>query len=309
MKVNIPKSDTTARFENSTFTREELNQIAQASWLRGLSFINCAITDEDVLPISTLPKLVNLMFENTGITDKALEYLTRLPQLTYLFITKAHINGEGFTHFQEHKKLECLWVCSTVVDDSGLKIIAGIPKLATLRVDDTKVTFDGLLAIAGHPKINVVANNLFTKEQMEHFELTQLKLAKKKTTVDEVQAELAKTRLLAFFDAVTEWEKLANAEGFSDNVARQCEAIFQTYCTNKPRQGHRPHSLHYSGAPDYTYGQQHIIDVEQVSANKITFYTKDHIDFLYRYILVRKDGEWKIDEGQWQSGGWKKRGL
>lgn len=314
MTLDLTKLTSSAKFENQTFNLNEMKQIGQSTGLLGISFVNCPITDEHVLQFSKLPKLVNVLLVNTNITDKSLEYLADLPSLKYLFITKADITGEGFKYFANNKKLDCIWACSTKLNDTNLKFIAQIPKLGTVRILDTLVTFNGLLSIADNPRINIVADDIFTKEQIELFEQQQRSLAKKNIIKDDREIEIAKDRLLAFFNAITGWEKYASevftaTKNFPDDLSIKCKEIFNAYCIDKSRTGYRPDGLHFSGGPSYTYGQEKFIDTEQVSKNKIAFYTKDHIDFKYRYILIKKDEIWKIDERQRQSGGWKKCGL
>jgi hypothetical protein len=314
MTLNLTKLTGSAKFENQIFSLNEMKQIGQSTGLLGISFINCPIIDEHILQFSKLPKLVNVLLENTSITDKSLEYLSHLPNLKYLFITKADITGEGFKYFVDHKKLDCIWACSTKLNDNSLKFIAQIPKLGTVRILDTLVTFNGLLSIAHNPRIHIVAGDIFSKEQIELFEQQQRTLAKKSIIKDDSEIKIAKERLLAFFNAVTEWEKYAS-EVFTttkksyDDLSIKCKEIFKTYCIDKPRAGYRPNGLSFSDGPNYTYGQEKLIDSEQASKNKIIFYTKDHLDFKYRYILIKKDEVWKIDERQRQSGGWKKCGL
>lgn len=309
MTTDLTKLTSSAKFENREFTLEEMKQIGQSTKLLGISFINCPITDEDVLQFSNLPKLVNVTLENTKITDKSLEYLSKIPSLKYLFITNADLTGSGFKYFEHSKKINCIWACNTKLNDENLKLLAKIPKLGTLVINDTLVTFEGLLAIADNPRINVVAKDIFTPEQIELFQSEQRKLTKKNLLVNDNEIEIAKTTLLSFFNAMTEWEKYATEVGFTEDLSNRCKEIFKKFCIDKPRAGYRPDGLHFSGAPNYTYGQDKFVDTEQVSKNRIYFYTKDHIDFQYRYILIKKDNEWKIDERQWQSGGWKKCGL
>jgi len=46
-----------------------------------------------------------------------------------------------------------------------------------------------------------------------------------------------------------------------------------------------------------------------VTKNKIYLYTQDDRDDQFRFLIIRKDGEWKIDDCQWHDGGWTKYGL
>ncbi len=310
MTIDLTTLKHSAKFENRTFSSEEMKQIAQSVGLVGISFVNCPITDDAILALTQLHKLVNLTLENTHITDKALEYLSRLPNLKYLFITKATITGEGFKHFENHKKIECIWACSTKLADDNLKYLAAIPKLGILRILDTPVTFDGLLSIAYNPRIRIVAEDIFTADQMALFEQTQRNSAKKNLIVNEADVAVTKELLRSFFNAITEWEKYAGKVGFTEELSTKCKEIFDQYCVAKPRGGYRPDSLSYAGGPDYTYALHEIIDTEQPSKNKIIIYTKvNHLQTQYRFIVLKKDDEWKIDEGQWNDGGWKKYGL
>lgn len=304
----------TLQFKDKSFTAEEIKDIAAQKKLLGLSFQNCPVTDEDILVLSGLPKLVNLSLENTGITDLSLEYLSRLPALKYLFITGAELNGSGFKSFENNKKIDCIWACSTKLNDEGLRLLAKIPKLGAVLIRDTEVTFEGLLSVAHNPRINVGTGELFSPEQVAQFEQAQRDQAKSKKTFIPEEVEKAKTVLLSFFEAITEWEKYADESSsgprpFAPDLKPKCEAIFNRYCTDKNRAGYRPTGVTFSGGPDYSYGTQQFTDVEQPSKNKILFYTKNHIDFQYRYILVKKENEWKVDECHWHSTGWKKYGL
>ncbi len=314
MTVHLSKLANSVQFKGRIFSSDEMKQIGQSVKILGLSFINCPITDDDVLQLSKLPKLVNLLLDNTCITDQSLEYLAHLPNLQYLFINKANITGKGFTYFENHKKLACIWACSTQLNDENLRFVAKIPKLETVRIQDTLVTFDGLLSIATNSRIRVVADDILTKDQIALFEHEQRRLAKKKASIDEAEVSIAKERLIAFFQAITKWERYAEQEytrtkKFVDELSTQCQEIFHTFCIDKPRVGSRPGWLSFAGAPHYTYEREKWVDVEQVSKNKIIFYTKNDLNLQYRYILCKKENEWKIDERQWKSGSWQKIGL
>lgn len=306
---NLSKLKGSAEFKNRILSKDDINQITQSKGLLGISFINCPVVDDDLLEISKLSKLVNITLENTAITDRSLEYLAGLPNLTYLFITNANISGKGFEYFIGHKKLDCIWACYTRLNDETLKIVANLPKLNLLRIDGTAVTFEGLMSIAGNPKIEIVANDLFSKEQLEQFEQEQRTMAKKKKHVNSQDITHATQKLMLFFTAMTEWEKYATIHGFTDEASFRCKLLFEEHCTDKTRKGYRPDGLHYSNGPHYTYSKHKVVDSEQVTKNKIHLYTKDHIDFQYRFMLVNIGSEWKVDEAQRLDGGWKKVGL
>ena len=85
--------------------------------------------------------------------------------------------------------------------------------------------------------------------------------------------------------------------------------IFKKYCTDKRRIGYRPEWISFSMTKGGTYGNHQIIDSETFTKNKIYIYTQDELNFQYRFLIIRKNGIWKIDECQWRDGGWKKYGL
>ncbi len=306
---NLTQLKGSAEFKNRMLSQDDIWQIAQSKRLLGISFVNCPIQDDDILEICKLTKLVNVTLENTKITDLALKYLATLPNLSYLFITNANISGQGFEHFISHKKLNCIWACQTKLQDNTLQILAQIPKLSMLRIDGTRVTFDGLMTIASNPRIEIVANDLFNKQQIEQFEQKQRDLAKKNKSANPQDIDDAKKSLLLFFNAMTKWEQNAVKVVFTKDLSVKCTLLFREHCIDKSRTGYRPDNLFYSHGPNYTYLTHSIIDGEQVTKNKIYLFTKDHIDFQYRFILIKKDGQWKIDEVQSLDGGWKKVGL
>ena len=73
--------------------------------------------------------------------------------------------------------------------------------------------------------------------------------------------------------------------------------------------GYRPEGISYSLDKGGTYGDHQIIDTETVTKNKIYLYTQDRHNCQFRFLIIRKDGEWRIDECQWHHGGWTKYGL
>ena len=58
-----------------------------------------------------------------------------------------------------------------------------------------------------------------------------------------------------------------------------------------------------------TYRAHQIIDSETVTKNKIYLYTQNDRDDQFRFLIIRKDGEWKIDDCQRHDGGLTKYGL
>ncbi len=120
--------------------------------------------------------------------------------------------------------------------------------------------------------------------------------------------------LLAFFEAMNQWEsEMAEAEktridSQAESQERQaqdtarCAAIFEKYCTPKPRAYGRPGVLSYSKPPGYT--QETVVDTEKPSKQKILIYTKDTSGFQRRYLVIRSKGEWRVDHREIRLEGW-----
>lgn len=279
---------------------------------KGAVFANMPITDNDVQEICKNTRLVNLTLSNTKITDKALEYLTVLPNLAFLTLNNNNITGEGFVHFAEHKKLSSIDIKNTKVHDETLKIIANIPNVRTLHIDDTDITFAGILAVANNKKLKFISKTQFTTEQIETFEQTQRNLAKKKTaiTISEEDINHAKNHLLAFFKAMTEWEKFAYSCKDRAEQSQKVKALYQKFATEK---WHDEDRLSYSGMSGGTYGKHQIVDYEIISKNRFYIFTNKEIadvTFHYRFLMIKqKDHSWRIDGCQVKYGHWEKQYL
>lgn len=302
-------STTTLEFENHQFSDEEIEYILQCKRLLGLSFKQCILSEHHFEKIAQLPKLVNLNFENTQVSDTSLTHLSQIQSLNYLFIVNSKLTGDGFKSFTNHKKLDCIWVCNTQVNDQTLQYFLNIPKLSTLLLHDTQVSFDGLMTLAQHPKLRVIAN-MFSAAQIAEFEQNQRDLQKKnKQYFSHTQIEDAKAKLTHFFEAINQWEASAEQIGFCDELQQKCQQIFQQYCTDKPRHGYRPDGLHYSHAPNFSYTDEIMTDIDHASKKKLYIFTRDRLEGQNRYTLLLIEGEWRIDEKHHFSGGWKKYGL
>lgn len=309
--MDLTKKARTYQFENREFTSQEIDLIAGQSGLVGISFKNCPISDSDINKISTLKKLVNVTLENTAITDLSLKHLSKAPNLQYLFITKANINGEGLKYFIDHKKLNTIWLIETNLDDDGIQFLKDFNKMGIVRIDNTNVTLNGLMSIASNHRLTIVPNNEITKEKIKLFESEQRKRNKKKLEYNQSDITESKLILNSFFTEMTNWEKYAEKiNDFTDELTSKCLSVFKEYCIDKERKGFRPMWSSYSSAPNYTYSNQRIIDFEQPTKNKVILYTKDeYLNSQYRYIILKKENKWKIDECYLLDSGWKKNGL
>ena len=290
--------------------QEALDAVSER-YCKGHHYENVALTDEMVRRICEVKSLVNMGFIATAITDAALQHLATLPKLAYLFLQDSDkISGEGFRHFRNHAKLEHIGIENVSITDEGLKAIVQIPKLKSLRLVNSRVSFAGLLAAADTKIQFYLSGGRFSKEQIAEFEQVQRDAAKSKKKLDPDDLAAARGALLAFFAAMSEWEKFATSridDADDGEVQHRCDELFARYCTPVRRSGFRPEGISFSTMEGGTYGGYELTDAECKSKNKIYIYAKDEHGFARRFLLVRKDGRWLVDRCQGMDG--KNRGL
>ena len=317
MITDLPQRPRNVDFDGRPFTIDEMRFLGSQPTFVTLGFKDCPIGDTHIAELRSLPRLLRLWLEGTQITDAALGHLATLPKLEFLILDRTRITGEGFRHFHDHKALKTLWASETDLTDQTVKLAASIPKLSILRIARTAVTFDGLLALAVSPHLKVNADGQFSADQMREYEATQRRLARQArgtVVASEDDAAAAKRVLLAFFDAMNEWErKMAETDVVPPssrdelherevNQKAACAAIFDEYCTSKERADGRPNILSYSKSPENV--QETIVDTEQQSKQKMFIYTKDRSGFQRRYLLCKLKNAWKVDYRECLLDGW-----
>ena len=291
-----------------------LIEVTEERFCKGHHYKDVALTDAMVAQIVRVKSLVNMGFINTDITDEALKDLAILPKLKLLFLEdNKQVTGEGFRYFAE-KAIDHISLDGCAVTDETLKTVLQVPRLKSLSLKRTRVTFEGLMAVAHYNKVSFYLDKPFTDEQIKAFEQAQRAAGKKKPAATlEEDLPVVKQLLLDFFAAMNEWEAFAAKSDDTEEsellVQEKCKALFEKYCTDKRRAGYRPEGIHFSLNEGGTYGGHQIIDNELVTKNKIYLYTQNNHDDQFRFLIIRKDGEWKIDDCQRHDGGWTKYGL
>ena len=289
-----------AAYKHPITLEAALKEVTEERFCKGRHYKDVALTDAMVEQIVQVKSLVNMGFINTDITDEALKYLATLPKLKLLFLEdNKQLTGEGFKYFTS-KPVDHISLDGCPVTDETLKIVLQVPRLKSISLRRTRITFEGLMAVAHYSRIKFYLDKFFTEEQIKAFEQAQRTAGKKKpTTTNADDLQVVKQLLLNFFSAMTQWEEFAtkNDETEEDDllIEEKCKAIFKKYCTDKRRIGYRPEWISFS--------------MTTLTKNKIYIYTQDELNFQYRFLIIRKDGIWKIDECQWRDGGWKKYGL
>lgn len=128
--------------------------------------------------------------------------------------------------------------------------------------------------------------------------------------------EIIKKLLLDFIQAMNKWELETNnilyEQSFDieeernrirEQVRNKLIEIYSTYCTDrelKKKRG-RLASLSPSIPPEYAIETQPIEKIEQITKNKYVIYTKqlDGFKESFRYTIVLKNKDWRIDKKEW----------
>ena len=268
------------------------------------------LTDELIKPLAGLKNMVNLGVTNGLLTDGCFPIFASMPKLQILLLDgNSAVSGAGLGALGS-SKVNLISLNDTALDDGGLTLAASLPKLAYLHAERTRITYEGMMSVAGNRRLNIIADSLFTPEQMEAFHIEQREKAKKKTALDPNSVREAKETLCAFFAAMTQWEAETERNGFDHpNAAPSLLTIWDKFVSEKPRPGWRPVSLSYSSPG--TYAAVKVADAEQVTKNKLWLYAEEKggAKSEYRFLMKRTAEGWKIDYVQIRFDDWRRCGL
>ena len=142
----------------------------------------------------------------------------------------------------------------------------------------------------------------------------------KKTSIQSSQSDELVSLFINFASAMNKWEswcssehekvKLKNGDWleFQNKVLEGQEKIFAQFCTKKERKYGRLGSFQIP--PEYDAELEKILDVVRESPSRAIILTQQTSGFKNqcKYVLLRKNGEWRIDNKQWKSydGKWNK---
>jgi hypothetical protein len=137
---------------------------------------------------------------------------------------------------------------------------------------------------------------------------------------DAGELERARAVLLGFAAVMSKWEQNCAAQGrerpieqLDRNEVREalgaqragCEAIFERFCTDRPRGNGRPGVVRYAEPSDY---ESAVFRVEHIAFNqsrRIVAETADTPTGRFRFTLVKKNGGWRVDQRElWVNGEW-----
>ncbi|MCX8747724.1 MULTISPECIES: NTF2 fold immunity protein [Snodgrassella] len=109
---------------------------------------------------------------------------------------------------------------------------------------------------------------------------------------------LAMNKWEGYCEPLTELiENGEDEEPLQNKMRSELNDIFNQYCTDKKRKYGRQVSLDCGYPPEYSPDEE-ILKIEELSKNKLLILTKQHTEFKnqFRYTLVYKNKEWRIDK-------------
>lgn len=305
-------------FEESEIESASLRALATIASLRRLDLKGCRFAAEDFNFLceqwarGACPRLQEVWLEGTVIGDDELQTLGRVERLRSLDLKNTTISDVGLKHLHGLKKLNWLFLLNTSVSDAGVMELAVLPQLSGVGPSD------GTTA----------------KKVGERLFLAQVALKKSTKPINRTQLDAADARLRAFLEEREVWEREAyrlameirkrheatrpnphegspaeiiEEQEFWRNLNAQKAAIAARYCSQKLLVQGAGRADSY-GNPPWFQRADRWLDYETPSRQKTIFYGsgRSNSDSKRRYTLVLEDGDWKLNEVQWWSGGWKR---
>lgn len=311
------------------FPERPLRHLASMRRLKHLQFHSCPITAGDLVDLASLTNLESLWFDGCPVGDEGIEELARLPKLARVVLNNTHITDAALKHVATIPRLDWLWLDGTAVTDRGLAHLTAATGLNSLAIRNTAVTNDGILPLAVLSKLNLSAgavrgsavteaglDALFRAQQaaIKATKAVQKAAQKSTATITPAEIDVAKNVLYSFFKAMNEWQKSCfdrheaarklSAAGKVDDTEweqyrEECREIFNRFCTPKTRVSGRPENISIGSPPDYEADpdQEPITSIDTPSQQRIVIETKQKFIVHYRcqYVLLKKDGQWRID--------------
>jgi hypothetical protein len=321
------------------FPERPFRHLAPIRRLKSLQFYSCPITLADCTDIALLSKLESLWFDGCPVEDEAVANLSQHPKLARVVFNNVPITDVALKHLAAIPRLEWLWLDGTAVTDRGLAHLTAAIGLKWLAFRNTAVTDEGILQLAVLAKLGLTAGEVrgsaVTDEGLESLFAAQRRLRKSArmaqkpavkapATLTPEEIECAKNVLYTFFKAMNQWhtscvdryeaaKKQSPTGNVSDDVWEACRAgcreIFSRFCTSKTRAYGRPENFSIGGPSDYEADseQEPVTAIDTPSRQRIVIETKQKFFVQYRcqYVLLKKAGNWLIDNKKIWDAGWK----
>lgn len=305
-------------FNGSELESENLRAVAQFASLRRIDLKNCRFGPDDFAWLceqwatGACPKLNEIWLEGTTIGDQELRALGKVERGRWIILSNTPISDAGVEYLTGIKKLETLWLQNTRVTETGILKLAVLRKLSIVVLEDKKQS-------------EKVRDQLFQ---------AQMALQKSKKPLGQAQLDDADKRLREFLASMEDWERSAYARAqeienrhkaarpqsnvlseaewsetqqFWSDIRAQKADLAPKFCSRKLLERGAGGTDSYGDPPRYQRAKEWT-DVEMPSKKKVIFYGDgtSSIDSKRRYTMVWEDGQWKLDEVQWWSGGWKR---
>lgn len=324
-----------AQFEANTF-----GELSRLKILQFLAFENSELEGDNLRSLPRLPLLRRLDLKGCRFAADDFAFLCEqwaqgaCPKLSEVWLAGASVGDDELRALGRIERLRWLILDDTAISDAGLESLHTIPKLETLWLRNTPVTDEGVLGLAVLPRLSIVvlSDPERSKDIRARLFEAQVALKKSKKSVNQTQVEAASLRLHAFLGEMEAWELsayeraqdiekrhkaarpqsnvMSDAEAeendvFWSDINEQKSVLAARFCSQKLLERGAGNAGSYGNPPHFEQ-QKEWIDVETPSKKRTIFYGEGRMQEKRRYIMVLEEGEWKLDEVQWWSGGWKR---
>lgn len=308
---------------DSDLSRDNLLSLARLPALRRLDLQGCRFDSLaleafcDQLEEIPLPKLRELWLENCFLHDENLSALGKIGRLQWLILSGNPISDAGLQHLRSLRKLETLWLDRTPISDAGVLALCVLPILTGVVTRETACSPD-------------ISDQLFA---------AQLALQLSRKPLNPAQVEAAEVRLRGFLRAYEAWERdvvdrsealearfrllrpLSNV--FAEGEWEEHERFFQDieavktdiaarFCSARLISRGVGAVQSYTTTPPPPVSEVSWLLVNTPSRTKTLFVAPrpSPESGVYgnarRFTMICEAGEWRLDEVQWWSGGWKR---
>jgi len=329
----------------SHFADDSLAPLATAMKLAGLSFQGCSLSRENLLCLARVPVLQSLGlkecdFSPADLSDFCEELVAcNPPRLKTLRLTGTSVGDAELVAVGRIVSLRDLHLNETSVSDAGLERLRPLKKLQILWLDGTRVSDEGVLGLAVLPQLwgLPTRNTACSKDIRARLFEAQLALAQPKKKLVPAQVQAAAGRLRGFLREYEAWQrdvaKRANDiekrfrplrtqgnvyteeewkehEHFMDDIRASKSALAARFCSIRLLSRGAGRVGSYSLGEPPALSEAPWLQVSTPSPITTVFVAPPHPDEAYgyprRYTMTLELGEWKLDEVQHWSGGWKR---
>lgn len=133
------------KMQFSTLTREQMQMITNARWIKLLDLEACTFANNDLALLTQLPKLQELRVPGSNFNDEGAAHLAKCSDLGLVSASGTNLTDKGIALLSAHQNLTDLGLNSVNITDVGMKSLGTLKHLNHLELKgDKSVTSEGL---------------------------------------------------------------------------------------------------------------------------------------------------------------------